>query len=169
MEPELQNQVKEWKSAMSEEEAKLLFIRQSASEAYDTDKVVEATKGILKTIVELTIVSTMTKEEIGLHIGRLETARSYLAAFTQGIQIAHAKDIEPKIKAKREKERLAKLSESIKTSGKEKKINEIIELAKRLAEGPMNTAASSANTKSKVHCNKCNQDVWDLEFHNCIE
>lgn len=148
---------------IGEEEAKLLFIRKSAQEAYEKGEVVESTKAILKTIVEISLVSNMTKEEIGLHIGNLEKARMFLAAFTQGLQIGYAKEAEPIFKAKREKERLERIVNKI--SGKDKKVNDLIELARSLAS--KESTGSIIGKASKTTCPKCNKEVFSLEYHTC--
>lgn len=149
---------------MSEEESKLLFIRKSAQEAYEKNEVLEATKGILKTIVEVSIVSTMSKDEIGLHIARLEKARAFLAAFTQGIQIGYAKEAEPIFKAKREKEKQEKLANKL-AGSKDKKVNDLIELARKLASGEV-TEKPKVIVQKQV-CDKCKKEVFSLKFHNC--
>lgn len=150
---------------MTEEEAKLLFIRKSAQEAYEKGEIEEATKGILRTIVEVTFVNNMTKEEIGAHIGNLERAKSFLAAFTQGLQIGYAKEAEPIFKAKAEKRRQEKLAEKL-TSSKDKKVNELIEMARRLSMGE-DASQKPKVVAAKVKCEKCNKEVFSLKFHKC--
>lgn len=150
---------------MTEEEAKLIFIRKSAQEAFEKGEIEEATKGILKVIVEITFVSNMTKEEIGSHIGNLEKAKAFLAAFTQGLQIGYAKEAEPIFKAKREREKQQKLAEKL-TSSKDKKVNELIEMARRLSLGE-DSSQKPKVVASKVKCEKCGNEVYSLKFHKC--
>lgn len=165
MEPQTLEQIKSWPQ-MTEEEAKLLFIRQSAQEAYAKGEIKEATKDVLKSIVEISTVNSMTKEEIGLHIGNLEKARSFLAAFTQGLQQAFAKEEEPKFKAKREKEKQDKVLAKL-TSSKDKKVNELIEMARKLATDPSLEKKETKPPVSKVTCPKCNKETFSLKFHKC--
>ena len=84
MTPETEKLIAEFPE-LSEEAAKLIFIRQSAQEAYSNNTMKEATGNILKEVVEISTISDMTKEYVAMHIGNLEKARSFLAAFTQGI------------------------------------------------------------------------------------
>lgn len=153
-------------SKINEHEAKLLFIRQSAQEAFEKGQILEATKTILKTIVEVSLVSNMTKEEIALHIGKLEEARQYLAAFTQGLQIGYAKEAEPIFKARAEKRRQEKLAAKL-TSSKDKKVNELIEMARNLASNPAGELVKPASTVTKQTCPKCNKEVFSLKYHTC--
>lgn len=150
---------------MSEHEAKLLFIRKSAQEAFEKGEILEATRTILKTIVEVSLVSNMTKEEIGVHIGKLEQARSYLAAFTQGLQIGYAKEQEPIFRAKREKERRERLASKL-VSSKDKKVNELIEMARNLASNPTGEITPKPVLTKQV-CEKCNKEVFSLKYHTC--
>lgn len=150
---------------MTEEEAKLLFIRKSAQEAFEKGEIEEATKGILKVMVEVTFVGNMTKEEIAQHIGNLERAKSYLAAFTQGLQIGYAREQEPIFKARAEKRRQEKLAEKL-TSSKDRKVNELIEMARKLSLGE--DASQTPKVKAnKVKCEKCGNEVFSLKFHKC--
>jgi hypothetical protein len=165
MEPQTLETIKSWPD-MTEEEAKLLFIRKSAQEAFEKGEIIESTKGILKEIVELTIVSNMTKEQIGLHIGNLEKARSFLAAFTQGLQIGYAKEAEPIFKAKAEKKRLEKLAEKLGISSKDKKVNALIEMARNLASDHIEEPKAKP-TLTKQVCEKCNKEVYSLKYHTC--
>ncbi len=151
---------------MTEEEAKLLFIRKSAQEAYEKGDIEESTKGIFKEIVKEVFVGSMTKEEIGMHISRLEKARTFLAAFTQGLQIGYAKEAEPLFKAKREKERRERLDSKLTT--KDKKVNDLIALARDLAEKKVEEKVNT-NTSSvkKEICPNCKEETFSLEYHNC--
>jgi len=155
-------------SNMTEEEAKLLFIRKSATEAYANNEIAQATKTILVSICEISIVASMSKEEISSHIANLEKARSFLAAFTQGLVTAYQSELEPIFKAKHEKEKREKLANKT-TSNKDKKVNELIEKARQLALNPLTGKLENPNKKviTKVTCEKCNKEVFSLKFHKC--
>lgn len=154
---------------ISELEAKLLFIRKSAQEAYEKGEIVEETKTICKSIVELLVVTNMTKEQVGDHIGRLEKARAFLAAHTQGIQIAYAKEAEPILKAKKEREKQEKIVKKVLSTGN-KQVNDLIELAKKLASNEATSKVEVENKKvvQKVECSTCKQLVYSIKFHKCI-
>lgn len=173
MEPQTRELIASWPN-MSEEEAKLLFIRKSAQEAYEQGNIAEATKEILKEIVVTSTVNSMTREEIGLHIANLEKARSFLAAFTQGLMIGLSTELEPIFKAKRIKEArekaIAKSSNSAST--KDKRVNDLVELARNLSE--VNLVEKSEETTKpnpkrlvKSTCDKCNESVWFIDKHVC--
>lgn len=106
MEPELRKQIKEWEKMLSPEQAKRLFIRDSAIKAYNTsdDSIKEVISSTLKEVIDTVTVSSMTKPEIGMLIANLEEARVLLSSLTQGLQIAFAAEKEPEFKAKRIKE-----------------------------------------------------------------
>lgn len=89
---------------LSKEAVKLLFIRKSAAEAYASGEIKEATKGMLIEIAEIITASSMSKEDLGVHIGNLDKARSFLAAYTQGLKMAQGDELEPIFREKREKE-----------------------------------------------------------------
>lgn len=164
MEPTTLDMIKSWPN-MTEEEAKLIFIRKSATEAYANGEIESATKDILKTVVELIVVNSMSKDLIAEHIGNLEIARSFLAAFTQGLMTGVASEAEPIFKAKHEKERKEKLAAKI-VSAKDKKVNELIEKARELAMNPT-LASSKKSTITKQICEKCKREVFSLKFHKC--
>lgn len=169
MEPETEKLIAEYPE-LSVEEAKLLFIRKSGQEAYCEDKIAEGTKSILKEIIELSTVASMSKDEIAQHIGNLEKARSFLAAFTQGLSKAHADEVEPKIKAKRAREKAAK---AVSKSKKPKAdamfaalmaAEEDIEVMTNLDKDPSNAGKKIV---SKIKCPKCQKEVFTLKFHKC--
>lgn len=154
---------------ISELEAKLLFIRKSAQEAYEKGEIVGETKTVLKSIVEILVVDNMTKEQVGLHIGNLEKARAFLAAHTQGIQIAYAKEAEPILRAKREREKAEKIIKKT-LSGGSKQVNDLIELAKKLASGESVgkvVTETKSNVIAKVECPNCHQLTYSIKFHKC--
>ena len=168
MEPETVAKIKSYPE-MSEYEAKLLFIRKSATEAYEKGEIQEATKTILRTIVEVAMVSNMSREDIGFHIGNLERARSFLAAFTQGLQIGLATEIEPKIKARREKEKAERAARKL-ASGDDK-IASLIALAQGLAKNETletrKRTVETVSTVAKVKCPSCQRETLSLKFHKC--
>ena len=170
MEPTLVATIKSWPT-MTEEEAKLLFIRKSASEAYAKGEIQEATKDILKLIVEVSIVNSMTKEEVGLHIKNLETARAFLASFTQGIQQGYANEVEPIFKAKREKEKKERVLAKTSGNSSDKKVNDLIKLAQSLAidssSGELVNTSKPIITVTKVKCDKCMKETFSLKYHKC--
>ncbi len=153
---------------MTDDEAKLLFIRQSAAEAFAKGEIEESTKGILKEIVILCTVASMQKETIGDHIGNLEKARSYLAAHTQGLMTGVEKEALPLFKAKREKERLNKIASKLE-SAKDKKVNDLISLARDLASKGLVNEEVKVKTPiaSKAVCPKCKKEVFSIKFHKC--
>ena len=166
MEPETIAKINSYPE-MSEEEAKLLFIRKSATEAYEKGEIKEATKFILTTIVEIATVSNMSKEDIAQHIGNLEKARSFLASFTQGLQIGYVTEIEPKIKARNEKKRADAVLAKAGISKSDKRVNEIIEMARKFASQSDETKVQK-NIVTKIKCEKCNKEVFSLKFHTCL-
>lgn len=162
MEPETQKLIASWPD-MTEEQAKLLFIRQSATKAFENGNILEATKEILAEIVKVSTVSNMTKAEIAVHIGNLEKARTFLAAFTQGLMIGQANEEEPRIKEKHKKEQREKVLAKVK-SNTDKRVNELIEMARNAS------IASAAKPKAKVEkqtCPTCGESVFSLKFHTC--
>lgn len=170
MEPQTRELIASWPN-MSEEEAKLLFIRKSAQEAYEQNNIKEATKSILKEIVVTSTVNSMSREEIGLHIANLEKARSFLAAFTQGLMIGLSTELEPIFKAKRIKEArektIAKSSGSL--SAKDKRINDLVEMARNLSLASNESAKEAKPIKetTKVVCPTCGNETFSLKFHKC--
>jgi len=156
MTPELERLIATFPD-LTEEQAKLIFVRKSAQEAFEKGELEESTSGMLKEVV--TIITCSNMHNIEEFIGNLEKARNYLASYTQGVMSAHASDIEPKIKAKREKERLQK---QVKT--KDKKVNDLIQMAINAATIPDTKVVSS---NKKIHCSKCDKDVYSLNYHNC--
>lgn len=162
MEPETEKLIASYPE-LTTEEAKLVFIRKSAKEAYEKGEIEKATEDFFIEINKIATCASMSKEEIGTHLGNLEKVRDYLAAFTQGLAKGHAEEVEPKIKAKREREKKQK---SVKT--KDKKVNALIQMAINASDGIK--ATPKANTKvSKVTCEKCGKEVYSLKFHKCKE
>lgn len=168
MEPETQKLISQWPD-LSPEQAKLIFVRQSAQEAFEKGEIKEATEKILEEIKEISTVSNMSREDIGSHIGNLETARNILAAFTQGLMKGHASDVEPKIKAKRAKERKEKLAQKL--ASKDSKVNSLVQLAMNAAsktkEEDENSMEVVSKKVEKVKCEKCGKEVYSLKFHKC--
>lgn len=155
---------------MTEEQAKLVFIRKSAQEAYEKGEIKEATAGILKEIVLLGTVASMTREEVGTHIANLEKVRTFLAAFTQGLMKAHADKLEPEFKEKRRKQKLEEISNKVAARSSDSKVNALIQMAVNAAkEGKILTKGKveEESTLPKVKCEKCQKDVYSLKFHKC--
>jgi len=153
---------------LSVEEAKLIFIRQSAQEAYINNQIETATKDILKEIIEIATVASMSKEEIGQHIGNLEKVRGYLAAFTQGLMRAHCDEEEPKIRAKRakeEKEKKAAKSNDLQSKLAGLGISMDSLMAGKKVEN--STQPETQKTINKVKCEHCGSEVYSLKFHKC--
>ena len=98
LEPETIQKIKTWQTAMNEDTAKKLFIRNKALEAYKAGEVRVNSEETIREIFETLSVSAMNKSEIALHIGQLEKARALLAALTQGYEIAYAEEKEPEFK-----------------------------------------------------------------------
>jgi hypothetical protein len=115
LEPELKSQIKDWEKKLDPKTAKKLFIREGAKGAYKDSTVKEFTTETLKEVIDLVTASSMTKEEIGMHIANLEEARAMLSALTQGYQIAFAEEKEPIFKARRDKEEKEKRTAKPKT------------------------------------------------------
>lgn len=168
MTPETIAEIKSWPN-MSEEEAKLLFIRRSATEAFEKNEIESSTKSILVSIVEISTVSSMTREEIGMHIANLEKARSFLAAFTQGLMIGYANAEEPKIKAKKAKEQREKLLSKVSSTptSKDKKVNDLIEMARSLSLSGNLETNTVKEAISRIECPTCHKQVLSLKFHKC--
>jgi hypothetical protein len=171
MEPETQKLIDEWPE-LSQEEAKLMFIRKSAQEAFSENKIKEATADMLKTVVKEATIASMSKEEIGQHIGNLERVRSYLAAFTQGLSKAYTDEEEPKIRAKR-KAREAKDKASSKSKSSKPKASAMF-AALMAAEDDIDVssevrdpASAGAKVVDKKECPNCKAKVFSLKFHKC--
>ena len=162
MEPETQKLINEWPD-LSPEQAKLIFVRQSAQEAYEQGKIQEATNSILKEVTEIATCASMDINQIAEHIGNLEKVRNYLAAFTQGLMKAHASKVEPEIKAKRAKERREKLAQKV--ASKDSKVNSLIQMA---ISGAITTNEEpKKNVVTKTKCESCGLEVYSLKFHKC--
>lgn len=152
---------------MTEESAKLIFIRQSATEAYAKGEIENATTNLIREIVPIMTVASMSKEETGSHIYNLEKARAYLAAFTQGVVIGYQTELTPIFKERERKRREEKLKEKI-TNAKDKKVNDLISLARDLAsKGSIVNPPPVINTVTKITCPKCSKETFSLKFHKC--
>jgi hypothetical protein len=186
MEPELKAKVKIWEESKSPELAKKLFIRDSAREAYKTGNgsIKEVTSNTLKEVIDLVTVGSMTKEEIGIHISNLETARSYLSALTQGYQIAFAEEKEPEFKAKALERAKSERKSSSKPKTLEESLSKLgIDMNKLFsalsnnqakaetvkAEVPENNLRPTPSPLNLVKCPKCQKEFTPtiLSFHKC--
>lgn len=160
MEPELEKLISEYPD-LSEQEAKLIFIRQSAQEAFEKGEIKEATDGFFVEVKEVLDCSNMSKEDISMHIGNLEKVRDFLAAFTQGMSQGYAAEEEPKIKARRAKREQDKKKKQA-TSSKDKRVNDLIQMAIDGVKEP-----KKVSKVQKVKCDKCQSEVFSLKYHNC--
>lgn len=153
---------------MTDEAAKLIFIRSQSEKSYFEDKLRENFGIVAKELIELGTVASVSRDTVGIHIANLELAREYLSALLQGIKIAHAKTVEPKIRAKREKE----LKDQVlsKASGLGKLGIDLAALNSRLSQVIAESNASSNKTaptsNNKEICPKCSKGTI-LKFHRC--
>lgn len=153
---------------LSEEEAKLIFIRQSAQEAYEKGEIKESTDTFFIEVIQIATAASMSRDDIGQHIGNLEKIRDYLAAFTQGLGKGLEKDVEPKIKARQAKEAAEKRKGKSKKEQKENKVNDLIAMAVQAAKSGDPLSTPKKTTKlAKTKCEKCNKEVFSLKFHKC--
>jgi hypothetical protein len=167
MEPTSRQIIESWPET-TEESAKLIFIRQSATEAYANGQIEAATKEFVKEIVPILVVASMSKEQIGIHIANLERARAFLAAFTQGLVIGHETEMLPIFKEKARKRAEEKRQEKL--VGKQTtKVNDLISLARDLASKGLETSNQVAikTIATKVECPTCKKLVYSLKFHKC--
>ena len=168
MEPETEKIIAQYPE-LSEYQAKLIFIRKSAQEAYSKGEIEYATKGILVEIVKEATISTMTKESINEHIKHLEKARAFLVAFTQGLLSGHEEEILPELKAKHEREKRERLASRLEGSTKDKKANDLIAkaIAATTKDGELRASSTEESKIQKVTCEKCKKEVYSLKFHKC--
>ena len=152
---------------MTDEAAKLIFIRSQSEKSYFEDRLRENFGVIAKELIELGTVASVSRDTVGIHIANLELAREYLSALLQGIKIAHAKTVEPKIRAKREKEQREQV---IAKAGINKLGIDLAALSSRLSQVIADSSASSNKTapasNNKEICSKCSKETI-LKFHKC--
>lgn len=175
MEPELASKVKDWSKTMKPEDAKKLFIRDSAKEAYKTsdEKVREITTEVVKEVIDILTVGKMTRAEIGTHIANLEKARSLLACLGQGFQIAFAEEKEPEFKAKHEREQ--KEARASKPKTLEDSLSRLgVDFSKLAASLNKPLPVKNEETKTpapsnKIKCDKCGKEFFSAmkNFHKC--
>ncbi len=160
---------------LSEENIKLIFIRDRAKKAYVENLIREATKETLSEIIVLGTVASASKDDIRLHIGNLEKCRNYLSAMLQGYKIGFAEDIEPKIKAKHEqeaKEARAKKPKTLEATLAQYGLD-ASDIANKLASlksSPLVPNSDGEVTKNPIKqeiCPKCNQVMLLPSFHKC--
>lgn len=191
MEPELRKQIKEWEKMLTPEQAKRLFIRDSAYKAYKTGNgsIQEVTTEALKEVINLATVGNMTKEQIGMHIANLEQARVLLSSLVQGYQIAFAEEKEPEFKKKHEQEERERKSKTSKPKSLEESLAKLgLNLSSLMASMDKETKAkteenlevlSDSNkppaintipaTSNKFKCEKCGKEMFIAmkSFHKC--
>ena len=165
MTPEFKNQIDSYPE-ITEDTVKLIFIRDRAKSSYVNDTIGSSTKEMIQEIIELGTVSSMSKEDIGIHIANIEKCRQYLSAHLQGLKIGYQEEIEPKIKAKNELEKKAR---SIKT-GKESLEDKLKKFGLSLDSFSSQVLNSPPNPPAeliKVECPECKAMVLSLKFHSC--
>lgn len=162
MSPEEKEKIKSYPE-LSEENIKLIFIRDRSKKAYKEDKIIDSTRETLKEIIEQGTIAGMNKDEIGIHLEHLERCRSWLSAHIQGLKIAFTEEQEPKIKAKREKEERERNPKTVEGI-----------LAKYGIKGPEMSVEQNTNIQlpkpqfaEKIICPKCNKETFSLTFHTC--
>lgn len=168
MEPELQAQVKQWDKEKDPEVAKRLLIRDGAMRAYKEGNIGPIVQEALTEINSMISVLSMAKSEVGSLIGALERGRHLLASVGQGLSIAHAEEIEPQIRTKRENEEVARRIK--KASGTKENPLKDVDLAGLLAYLQDKDKKPPAETSSKKYiCDKCNTEVWISmkSMHKC--
>ncbi len=170
MTPELESIIAAYPE-LDPEQAKLIFLRDSAMKSYVEDEIGKRTKETLSEVIELGTVASMSKEEIGIHIANLEKARNYLSALIQGLKKGHAREIEPKLKAKHEfEEKVKKITKPRDIDSKLKALG--IDPLKFIASLSANKPSPSATNNNpnpivKPVCEKCGLEVFSLKYHKC--
>jgi hypothetical protein len=176
MEPELREKIKEWDKAMTPESAKRILIRNGAMEAYKSDNLKPAVDNVLAEVNSAITVLQMTKAEVGGLIGALENARLILASFAQGLQIEYANEVEPKLRTKREQEKLEKKSPKKPADLGIDMTALMAALADfKKAKGSGETLAFETETPTpkanpnKYICDNCKSEVWNAmkSMHKC--
>lgn len=171
MEPESVAKIKEWDRMQA---SKKLLIRSGAMKAYQEDKIEDFVRENVERISsEILTVGKMSKAEVGMMIGRLESAKVELAAIAQGLQIAYADEKEPEFEAKhKEREREKRIAraktpeESVKALGIDiRALMLAMGTKKAMGELKLNTAIASG----KIKCDKCSAEFWPAmkDMHTC--
>jgi len=168
MEPELEELIASFPE-VSEESAKLIFIRKSAQRAYEEGEIKQETFKFFKEIVTIATTSNMSKEDISSHIGNLETIRDYLAAFTQGMTKGYVSDEAAKIKERKKKEAVKKKKSKKKETGSS--VEDLIALAMsgslKMESKKAPPTDSKPESDGKQECEKCHTRVYSLKYHTC--
>jgi hypothetical protein len=164
MTPEFKKLIEDFPE-VSEENLKLIYIRDSARKAFVDQNIATATAELLRELIQLgTISEAGNDDEIRIHLANLEKCRTYLSAHIQGIRKGWAEKLEPEFKAKRVKDDLvSNVKKKVKDQG----------VANLVAALLSANSASKSETKTtnpgliKVECPKCNEKVFSLKFHSC--